>query len=205
MHGLNRVIFRIWGWGRVDDAITITKSLISKKVIAVELLRLPAALADVKPYLIGPTSFETPIFKQSYARIDLRPAMAAVLGKRKRRDRLESPPHEIEDDPTYNIRLQRLLQQNFETRFEPLESLYQAPTQSTFLEEDDERTDDDECDWTGFSEASQEGGDPVVVHHQKREKTRADISKGDIKLFMVRRLRLFCFISGCGLLRSSSG
>ncbi|KAL8699383.1 MAG: hypothetical protein Q9224_001439 [Gallowayella concinna] len=111
--------------------------------------------------------------------------MTAVSGKRKRRERVSNPTHsrDAEEDASYNIQLQTLLRQNFETRFKPLEASSLAPIQK-ISPKDDDGFDDYESDWTGFSEESQRENGAVVVDHQILEKTKADISKEEMKLFM---------------------
>ncbi|KAL8805482.1 MAG: hypothetical protein Q9182_001937 [Xanthomendoza sp. 2 TL-2023] len=111
--------------------------------------------------------------------------MAAILGKSKRREHFSNltHPHNVEEDASYDIQLQTLLRQNFETRFEPLEALSLAPIRKTLPEKDD-GSDDYESDWTGFSEHSQGENMAVVIDHQNLEKAEANISKEEMKLFM---------------------
>lgn len=114
--------------------------------------------------------------------------MTVVIGKRKRREHLSEPKHsqEVEKQPDYNSRLQALLRQNFENRFEPLESCDPVSGQDTFLI-DDPGSEKDPTEWSGFSDEDEEKADATVVDYQNIGKTRVDISKVDLKSFMVWR------------------
>lgn len=114
--------------------------------------------------------------------------MTVVIGKRKRREHLPESKHfqEVEEQLNYDSRLQAVLRQNFENRFEPLESCDPVSGQDTFLI-DDPGSEKDPTEWSGFSDEDEEKADATVVDYQNTGKTRVDISKEDLKSFMVWR------------------
>ncbi|KAL8861444.1 MAG: hypothetical protein Q9178_002317 [Gyalolechia marmorata] len=113
--------------------------------------------------------------------------MAVISGKRKRREHVIDSRHsqDVEEHSTYDSRLQYILRHNFESRFEPLESFGPASAQDSFLKEDS-GSENGHTDWSGFSEEYQEETETnaIVVDYQNPGKTRVDISKDDLKLFM---------------------
>ena len=113
--------------------------------------------------------------------------MTVVIGKRKRREQVKDKRYsqEAEARSTYDSRLQALLRQNFEDRFEPLESCGPVSSQNTFLSSDDPAFEIDPTEWSGFSDEDREKTDAVVVDYQNTGKTRMDFSKEDLKVFMV--------------------
>ena len=117
------------------------------------------------------------------------PAMTMVIAKRKRREYLTDPKvsQGVEARSTQDSRLQTLLRQSFESKFEPLEACSPVSGQDSFLN-DDFGSEHDPNEWTGFSEEDEEEEpDAVVVHYQNNRTARADISKQDLKSFMVCR------------------
>ena len=110
--------------------------------------------------------------------------MAPTLGKRKRRDQftdLESSRESIVDEESAN--LHALFQQHFESTFEPLPGFFARPLSVPNLHtktSDDER----ETEWDGFSDHGEE--DAETVHHATSVPATADISKDEVRTFMVR-------------------
>lgn len=112
--------------------------------------------------------------------------MTAVTGKRKRRVHI-AEPYSFQDagEQAADVdRLQALLRQNFESKFEPLESSLPAPSQDPFLN-NSIGAKDDSADWNGISDVNGEGTEAIVVDYQSTGKHRIDISKEDLKHFMV--------------------
>ncbi|KAL8734837.1 MAG: hypothetical protein Q9166_001189 [cf. Caloplaca sp. 2 TL-2023] len=111
--------------------------------------------------------------------------MSVLLGKRKRREHAISsfqfPDTEVDQDNI--VRLKNLLRQNFETRFEPLET-FDPPSARKSFPEEFHASDGDEVDWTGFPEEDQEEAGAIIVDYQHQKKTKADFPKEDLKLFM---------------------
>ncbi|KAL8764172.1 MAG: hypothetical protein Q9184_000141 [Pyrenodesmia sp. 2 TL-2023] len=110
--------------------------------------------------------------------------MTAILGKRKRREHIETSDRGLRlaksvDD---NQQLQQLLKQHFEARFEPLQADNLVWEEARASDKDTESGLSEE-DWTGLSE---DGGqaDALVVDYQHFEGPRADVSKEELKLFM---------------------
>ncbi|KAL8942086.1 MAG: hypothetical protein Q9216_001852 [Gyalolechia sp. 2 TL-2023] len=110
--------------------------------------------------------------------------MAVVLGKQKRRERVtdvERCDHSRQDSCD-DDRLRNLLQQHFESKFEPLEhSVLRNIEEATLVKKP--APDSHDADWSGFSE---EEGDEnaLVVNYENHENPRADISREDSKQFM---------------------
>ena len=116
------------------------------------------------------------------------PAMTAVTGKRKRRVHI-AEPHYSQDagEQVADVdRLQALLRQNFESKFEPLESSLLASSQDPFLNESIE-AEEDSTVWNGISDENGEKTEAIVVDYQSTGKHRIDVSKEDLKHFMVWR------------------
>ena len=109
--------------------------------------------------------------------------MAPALGKRKRRDQinnLETSRDSTADEDSTN--LQALFRQHFESTFEPLPSF--APPKLV-QDLDTKASDEDlESDWDGFSEHGEEHTE--TVHYATSGPSKADVSKGEFKTFMVR-------------------
>ncbi|KAL8672023.1 MAG: hypothetical protein Q9168_003499 [Polycauliona sp. 1 TL-2023] len=111
--------------------------------------------------------------------------MTEIIGKRKRREHVSGQRHSQngEQQSSYDSQLRDLLRQNFENRFKPLESYGPVSGQNTFLT-DDIGSDDEQSDWSGFSEEDEADTDAVVVHYQHTSKTPSDFSREDLKVFM---------------------
>lgn len=110
--------------------------------------------------------------------------MAPTLGKRKRRDQFTDPEssreYTVEAD---SANLQALFQQHFESTFEPLPGSFARPLSVPNLHtktSDDER----ETEWDGFSDHDEE--DAETVHYATSLPSTADVSKNEIRTFMVR-------------------
>ncbi len=118
--------------------------------------------------------------------------MTVVIGKRKRREHLTDSKlcHKVEAPSTHDSRLKALLRQSFENKFEPLETCSPVSGQDSFLN-DDTRSDHDPNEWVGFSDEDEdedkEQPDAIVFHYQNNRTARGDISKQDLKSFMVCR------------------
>ncbi|KAL8657150.1 MAG: hypothetical protein Q9226_002209 [Calogaya cf. arnoldii] len=112
--------------------------------------------------------------------------MTVIIGKRKRREHVTDKRYsqEAEEQSNHDSRLQALLRQNFEERFEPLESCGPVSIQNKFLSSDDPAFGIDPTEWSGFSDEDREKTDAVVVDYQNTGKTRVDFSKEDLKVFM---------------------
>lgn len=111
--------------------------------------------------------------------------MTAILGKRKRREHIETSdtdpgPKESVDNSHH---LQQLLKQHFEARFEPLEADDRI-LEKAGASDEDIKSDASEGDWTGLSEDDGQV-DALVVDYKNFEETRVDVSKEELKLFMV--------------------
>lgn len=111
--------------------------------------------------------------------------MTVILGKRKRRAHIEGSnqiqPSEQAVD--HKHQLLQSMRQHFETRFEPLEPSDVVLEQEPPIEEHGVSNVSD-TDWTGFSE-DKEDDNALVVDYQGVEKTRPDVSREELKLFMV--------------------
>ena len=122
--------------------------------------------------------------------------MTVISGKRKRREHVIDSSHsqDVEEDSTYDSQLQNLLRHNFESRFEPLDSFGPSSAQDS-CPKDDSGSENGHTDWSGFSEEYQEETEAsaIVVDYQNTGKTRVDISKDDLKLFMVQRAKIAIF------------
>ena len=107
--------------------------------------------------------------------------MIAILGKRKRRDRLEDVRKEDLRNSDANHQVQALFQQHFEAKFRPLTGL-PIPPQPT--EKADSSTDNGGSDWEGLSDH-----DDVlkvqIVEHINSKTTEEDIPKDELRTFMV--------------------
>ena len=112
--------------------------------------------------------------------------MAAILGRRRSRNKVESPPvsRRLEADADEEHRLRSLFQQHFETKFEPLKtpspnSLKPCSDPSSPLDTQDEQ------DWNGLSDNAE--GPTVQVVEQSIITGEVDLTdKGELKSFMVR-------------------
>ena len=110
--------------------------------------------------------------------------MPDTLGKRKRRSAVGDAEYEqAESIKTGDAeRLQALLKQHFEDQFEPLQGT--NPLQAVPLEGEDDLTDtDSESDWEGLSEDARP--QPELVYHATAKTPRPDMSKAELKTFMV--------------------
>ncbi|KAI4177745.1 MAG: hypothetical protein LQ343_000209 [Gyalolechia ehrenbergii] len=110
--------------------------------------------------------------------------MTVVLGKRKRREVVAylEPCEHPKEDSCDDDRLQNLLRQHFETRFEPLENSSRRNTEEvTLVKEPD--ADVHDTDWSGFSEEEEEKN-AFVVNYENHKKLRANVSREDSKQFM---------------------
>ncbi|KAL8718781.1 MAG: hypothetical protein Q9225_004127 [Loekoesia sp. 1 TL-2023] len=117
--------------------------------------------------------------------------MTVTLGKRKRREygATSDVDHGLRQASYHDDHLQNVLRQHFETRFDPLESSSPVPREETVhIEEVD--TDEYDTDWTGFSE-EEKAVNALVVDYQNLEKSRANTSKEDSKLFMSAKPPLY--------------
>lgn len=110
--------------------------------------------------------------------------MASSLGKRKRRDHdtqadgvLVQPPN---DEAT--AALQAFFRRHFEEAFEPLEDDNVILTNAN-IDEDEVYSDGDESDWGGLSGEDEETTQVVV--HSKSEALKVDVSRDELKTFMV--------------------
>lgn len=118
--------------------------------------------------------------------------MTVVIGKRKRREYLTDSKlcQEVEARSSHDSRLKALLRQSFENKFEPLETCSPMSGQDSFLN-DDPGPDHDPNEWTGFSDGDEdedkEVPEAIVFHHQNNRTARGDISKQELKSFMVCR------------------
>ena len=110
--------------------------------------------------------------------------MDIPLGKRKRREQIEDNDINSRNHEHIDY-LQTILQQHFETKFEPLllgnEHSKASPPAS------ESETNDDEYGWSGFSE-EEEGTDAKIVDHQAMNATSMQLSKSERKYFMVRTI-----------------
>ncbi|KAL8962983.1 MAG: hypothetical protein Q9193_000703 [Seirophora villosa] len=113
--------------------------------------------------------------------------MTAILGKRKRRARIEISAEEARKSQHTDdeIHLQHLLRQHFETKFEPLD-LSTTVSARESADEDDPESDFYDEDWTHFSE-DEEQTETLVVNYQNLEKARVDVPKEEQRLFMSAR------------------
>ncbi len=113
--------------------------------------------------------------------------MSEILGKRKRRKQTEvSNTEHLSDEPVDNSQhLQRLLREHFEARFEPLEDDDLVSEQQS-ASGDNAESEVSEEGWTGLSEDGEEAN-AIVVDCQSIKGIKADISKEELKLFMVLR------------------
>ncbi|KAL8936045.1 MAG: hypothetical protein Q9211_004381 [Gyalolechia sp. 1 TL-2023] len=110
--------------------------------------------------------------------------MAAVLGKRKRREHVaDFECHENPRQGSYvDDRLQSLLQQHFETKFEPLEHASRGITQEALAVKELD-IDVHHTDWSGFSEEEDEEN-ALVVNYEIQEMPRANVPREETKQFM---------------------
>ncbi|KAL8771582.1 MAG: hypothetical protein Q9209_003025 [Squamulea sp. 1 TL-2023] len=111
--------------------------------------------------------------------------MAILLGKRKRRNHV-GEPGDIQDEEynsNYDDRLKTLLRQNFERSFGHLGSFGPTFAQDTSLDAD-YKSGEDQTDWNGFSEDDREQSGAVIIDYQSQAKTRVEVSKKDLKMFM---------------------
>ena len=112
---------------------------------------------------------------------------AAILGKRKRQDRLkaneESRAPQQDDNDSIEQRY-ILFRQHFESRFAPLEKSLSTETQVSTPDLTNSSEDAEESDWAGLSDENDEA-DIQVVDYSTAEK-RAEVPKAELKTFMVR-------------------
>ena len=114
--------------------------------------------------------------------------MTTVTGKRKRRVHIAEPGYSQDagEQAADVDRLQALLRQHFEQKFESLESSLPASSQDHFLN-GSLGADDDSTDWNGISDEDGEEAEALVVDYQNTGKNRFDSSREDLKRFMVLR------------------
>ena len=110
--------------------------------------------------------------------------MAPALGKRK--PRYQFADVDLIHEPTADANhanLQALFQQHFESTFEPLPGSLARPP---LVDSVDTRPSDEEfeSDWDGFSDHSEEYAE--TVHCATSAPSKADITKDELKTFMVR-------------------
>ncbi|KAL9034776.1 MAG: hypothetical protein Q9180_005221, partial [Flavoplaca navasiana] len=112
--------------------------------------------------------------------------MTTVPGKRKRRVHITEPDYSQDagEQAADVDRLQALLRQHFEQKFESLESSLPASSQDHFLNDSLGAADDDSTDWNGISDEDGEEAEALVVDHQSTGKNRIDFSREDLKRFM---------------------
>jgi len=118
--------------------------------------------------------------------------MAPVLGKRKRRDQTDDLGENsgLTTDKVKPDRLQALFRQHFESSFEPLEGLA-SPSDHIKDNETAKGLVGSESDWDGLSEDDEEGKSPVAVQCSTRQSSRADVSKEELKTFMVGVIQVY--------------
>lgn len=110
--------------------------------------------------------------------------MTVVLGKRKRRAPIkESHAERPSEQNAEDDHLQQLLRQHFETTFEPLE-IHDSESEHRTSHEEIAEGGVSDSDWSGIS-AHEEEANALVVDYRNLNKTRADVSREELKLFMV--------------------
>ncbi|KAL8776869.1 MAG: hypothetical protein Q9213_008099 [Squamulea squamosa] len=111
--------------------------------------------------------------------------MTVLLGKRQRRDYVREsgviPDGEYSSE--YDDQLQALLRQNFERSFGKLDSFGSSFTQDTYLDAGYE-SEMEQSDWSGFSEEDQERSGAITIDYQSPGKTKVEVFKKDLKMFM---------------------
>ncbi|KAL8949805.1 MAG: hypothetical protein Q9222_004122 [Ikaeria aurantiellina] len=113
------------------------------------------------------------------------------LAKRRKYDQLEHSDESQSATSALNedVDFQELLRQHFESKFEPLKVTKPVPVQQS-LDEDHDLDFVDESsgtDWTGFSEAEDDGRNATVVDYQHTAKTLPNGSRQDAKMFMTSK------------------
>ena len=112
--------------------------------------------------------------------------MTAILGKRKRRKQIaEAESQPSFEDEGHGEQVQSLLRQYFETTFEPLESSTPVVAPASPVQDDYDIGDASSTEWSGLSEDEEKGA--IVVDYQKLPSTNLDVSREDMKNFMVSR------------------
>lgn len=114
--------------------------------------------------------------------------MAPSLGKRKRRDQIDSMANVsescTEDDSAH---LQALSRRHFEATFEPLQSLSLSCTGRDIGT--DTYNEEPESDWNGFSE--DEENRVETIQYATYPKPTSEIPKDEIKIFTVRAMTVY--------------
>lgn len=111
--------------------------------------------------------------------------MTRLLGKRERRDQFLNPGSEAKSrfDGDANQHLHDLLQQHFESKFKPLKGSNQkVHKQQRVIASSPKDETESGSDWTGIPEEEES---PQVVHYHMSQSSRVDVSKEELKTFMV--------------------
>ena len=114
--------------------------------------------------------------------------MAPTLGKRKRRDQIDSPTLQVSgQDDAANEHLQALFRQHFETKFKPLQPLTNKPPSDIFpvlTTTPDSECSDFDSDWTGLSDSDSYPDVQIVSHESPINFKPSDIPKSELNHFM---------------------
>ena len=165
MHGLNRVITLCFS--EADFVLMVVRRM---------------DVISRRNYFPNILPCRSPITSNSFAH--RRTGMGPALGKRKRRDQIIDVINDQKTTADDNsARLQALCQQHFESTFEPLPGSFARPALVHHV--DSKPSDEDlESDWDGFSEHGEEQAE--TVHHATFAASKVDVSKNELKTFMVR-------------------
>ena len=109
-----------------------------------------------------------------------------MLGKRKRRDRLEGACQVNSRDKSPNKELLALFQQHFEATFEPLKGISSSLQAEKSVEHS---TEEDVSDWEGISDYDADDHIVEIVEHTSLDVAKVDVPKQELKMFMVGSLR----------------
>ena len=114
--------------------------------------------------------------------------MTIVLGKRKRRDQIcDSHSSKVADgEQSERAELQALFRQHFEARFEPLKEhtrLHSEDKQQDTLSLSSE--EEVESNWEGLSNEDEDDHVQVVEHNAFIGAKKSDVSREELKTFMV--------------------
>ena len=115
--------------------------------------------------------------------------MALKLGKRKRREELideDVTPGQLLDKDTAG-EMHNVLRRHFEAAFEPLAEHHALPAAATIIDSDSSEVESG-SDWDGISEGQSDNAE--IIDHAKSGLSKAEISKEEVKTFMVSAISI---------------
>lgn len=112
--------------------------------------------------------------------------MAAILGKRKRRLHIDGPVPLQPDDTVSAEQLQTLFRQHFEAKYKPLEPAPYVKHANPVATATQTPSESDDPAWEGLDDDKATRYVQVIEHTTHPSSKNADVTKQELKAFMVR-------------------